>query len=260
MGINWLLVHVDSERLETYLRRIFGDLTWVYFPDQYFDITADFINFKDNPEYGVYFRYLEIRIKYSLLVDKTQIINGELVSYKDQSPFVEFANTFEVIDNQPGQSIITQSYSEFSPPFYVSQNEIRILVEIKKKVYEVLSSLWKVEVVTLPGEIKIDPTDIGDTSLPLSHTDNTKLLEKIMVIEEKRPRGRKHSYPEKIRLETVIEWYSNLKGQAGIPLHQYLDTKFGNMDGVPNVPESTFYSWKRQFTKQGKPKLTEPSK
>ena len=58
----------------------------------------------------------------------------------------------------------------------------------------------------------------------------------------------RYSDDEKIR--AVYLWDKLDKGIRAQRLDEFLDELFGNEDGTPNVPNSTFYGWKNRFGKK----------
>ena len=62
----------------------------------------------------------------------------------------------------------------------------------------------------------------------------------------------RYSDDEKIR--AVYLWDKLDKSIRAQRLDEFLDELFGNEDGTPNVPNSTFYGWKKRFGKKFKVK------
>jgi len=75
-------------------------------------------------------------------------------------------------------------------------------------------------------------------------------LSKVMRSDPKKRKGRKSEYSSKERYEAV-KAYMNIPKNAGMTLAKFLEERFGfNTDGTLKVPESTFYTWKRNFERR----------
>ena len=51
------------------------------------------------------------------------------------------------------------------------------------------------------------------------------------------------------KTEVVHKWDRLNKGVTAVTLPEFLISEFGEENGVPNVPISTFYSWRKKFLK-----------
>ena len=65
-----------------------------------------------------------------------------------------------------------------------------------------------------------------------------------------RLRGRKYTVPTDKRIDAVKRW-EEVKKQKDITLFLFLEDEFGSTNGCLNVPQSTFYYWRKQLINEG---------
>ena len=96
-------------------------------------------------------------------------------------------------------------------------------------------------------KIVIEQADIA--SLPVDE----EILE---AIQKPKHRGRSSNYPYETRRRTVLTW-ENRGPNFDYTLAQFLDELFGSSaTGIPNVPNDTFYYWRKKIlglTKKSNP-------
>lgn len=83
----------------------------------------------------------------------------------------------------------------------------------------------------------------------------------LVLIEEKRHRGKKSSRPHDVRFRAVRDWMMLQAKGSSYTLQEFLEERFGVAPetGMPLVHNQTFYSWRRKFIRELK-KLQEKKK
>ena len=77
---------------------------------------------------------------------------------------------------------------------------------------------------------------------------------KLLLEEPNLTRTRQKKFPEERIRKAVLTWERRDKNFCARNLEEFLELEFGNMDGVPSMPVSTFYDHRKRIRDENKAK------
>jgi hypothetical protein len=104
----------------------------------------------------------------------------------------------------------------------------------------------------LPGKpVFYSPVDYAKANAIALQKAGEDLLT-ILPEKKKRKSGGKSNFTETCQLEVIKKWDNGFEGKESTKLPDFLIKEFGESEGIPNVPEQTFYSWRKRLIDRGK--------
>jgi hypothetical protein len=125
------------------------------------------------------------------------------------------------------------------------------LVHLARKNSSLLKRLTKTNAWLFSFLSNDSRDNLKKTVLERAETESIPADEEILeAIQKPKRRGRSSNHPYETRRRTVLAW-ENRGPNFSYTLAQFLDERFGSSaTGMPNVPDDTFYYWRRKILEE----------